>query len=154
MESCGKEPGQRDLYRPTLACGRHAPSFSKLFLCGRCIIMCLCVYPPPRLLIASARCGVIWTPYDWLNKGYSFYMTVAIVISGGYGLRIEACYSNQPNKGKLLLYNCYFYFKIPFKQLYTSCKTERFSYKDGCSVCGHMCTHIKVFKRRAGLDYR
>ena len=25
----------------------------------------------------------IWTPYNWLNKGYSFYMP-AVVIGGGY----------------------------------------------------------------------
>ena len=36
-----------------------------------CVRVCVCVCPPPRLLITS---GVIWTPYDWLNKFYSCYM--------------------------------------------------------------------------------
>ena len=41
---------------------------------------------------------------------------------------------------------------FPFKQLYTSCKTEHFSYKGGCGARGY--TYIKVFERRAGLGYR
>ena len=49
--------------------------------------LCVCVSPPPRLLITS---GVIWTPYDWLNKFYSFYMATAVIIGSGRGLRIEA----------------------------------------------------------------
>ena len=67
---------------------------------------------------------------DWLNKGYNFYMAVVVIISGGCGLRIEARHSNQPSKSKLSLYSRYFHFTIPFKQLYTSCKMERFSYKN------------------------
>ena len=39
-----------------------------------CVRVCV---PVPRLLIIS---GVIWTPYDQLNKFYSFYMA-AIVVS-------------------------------------------------------------------------
>ena len=35
------------------------------------------------------------------------------------------------------------------KQLYTSSKTERFSYKDGCDIHGHI--SMKVFGRRVGL---
>ena len=34
-----------------------------------CVCLCVCACPPLRLLITS---GMIWTPYDWLNKGYSF----------------------------------------------------------------------------------
>ena len=44
---------------------------------------------------------MIWTLYDWLKKGYSFYMAAVVVIGGGRGLTIEACRSNQPNKSKL-----------------------------------------------------
>ena len=33
--------------------------------------------------------------------------------------------------------NHYFHFNILFKQLYTSSKTECFSYKSGCSVHAH-----------------
>ena len=62
-------------------------------------------------------------------------MEAAVVIhvggGGGRALRIEVCHSNQPNKSKLSMYSCYFHFSIPFEQLYTSCKTEYFSYKGG-----------------------
>ena len=30
---------------------------------------CLCVCSPPRLLVTS---GVMWAPYDWLNKFCGF----------------------------------------------------------------------------------
>ena len=78
-----------------------------------------------------AWCGVICTPYDWLNKGYSFYMAAVIIIADGRGLRIEACHRNQLNKSKLSLYKLLFSLNIPFKRLYTSNKTEGFSYKGG-----------------------
>ena len=72
-------------------------------MCVVCVVcVCVCVCPPLRQLITS---GVIWTPYDWLNKGFNFYNKAAVVvISGGCGFRIEARRSNQPNKSKLLLY--------------------------------------------------
>ena len=54
------------------------------FVCDVC--MCVCVCPPLRPLITS---GVIWTPYDWVKKFYSFYMAAAVVIGNGRGLRIE-----------------------------------------------------------------
>ena len=60
------------------------PGFLKLLL--RHVIMCVC--SPPRLLLIS---DVIWTPYDWLHKGYSFYMAATVIIGSGRGLRIEAC---------------------------------------------------------------
>ena len=47
----------------------------------------MCVCPPPRLLITS---GMIWTPYDCLNKLYSFYMAAEVVIGSRRGLRIKA----------------------------------------------------------------
>ena len=53
-----------------------------------------------RLLITS---GMLWTPYDWLKKGYSFYMAAVVIIGSGHGLRIEACCRNQP-MSKLSLY--------------------------------------------------
>ena len=54
--------------------------------------MCLCMCESaPRLLITR---GVMWTPYDWLNKFYSFYMAAVIIIGSGRGLRIEARHGN------------------------------------------------------------
>ena len=34
-------------------------------------------------------CGVICTPYDWLNKGYSFYMAAVVIIGGGCDLNLR-----------------------------------------------------------------
>ena len=48
--------------------------------------MCMCV-SAPRLLITS---GVMWTPYDWLKKVYSFYMATAVIIGSRGDLRIKA----------------------------------------------------------------
>ena len=59
------------------------------------------VCPPPRLLISS---GMIWTPYDWLNKHYNFYMAAVVVIGDGCGLRIEVCRRNQRNESTPWLY--------------------------------------------------
>ena len=77
------------IFKPGTAAG--APGFLKLFLCGRLYVcLCMCVCPPPRLLIT---CGVIWAPYDWLNKFYSRYMAVVVVIVNGRGLGIDTRYS-------------------------------------------------------------
>ena len=80
-------------------------------------------------------------------------MAAVVVINDGHGLRVEAHRRSQPNNSNIS--GCIshsFHFNIPFKQLYKSKKMERFSYKVGCSMCGHTC--IEVFKRRAGLGYR
>ena len=74
--------------------GRCAPGFLKLFLCGTsvCVFLCVCVCPrPPRLLITS---GMIWTPYDWLNKFYSRYMAIVVVIANKRGLGIDIPHSH------------------------------------------------------------
>ena len=70
------------------------PGFLKLFLCRRlyvCLCVCVCVCLPPRLLITS---GVIWTPYDWLNKFYNQYMAIIVVIVNGHGLGIDMRHSH------------------------------------------------------------
>ena len=76
------------------------PDFLKLLLCRRWCVHSIdsilsnilsmygvCVCLPPRLSITS---GMIWTHYDWLNKGYSFHMADVVIITGRSGLRIEA----------------------------------------------------------------
>ena len=50
--------------------------------------MCACV-STPRLLITS---GVIWTPYNWLNKLYSFCIAAVVCIIRRHGLSIEICH--------------------------------------------------------------
>ena len=58
--------------------------------------MCLHVCPPPRLLITS---GVMWhdiDPIQLLNKFYSCYMAIVVVIGNGRGLGIDMHHSHQP----------------------------------------------------------
>ena len=65
------------------------PDFLKLILCRSsvCVGICVCVcVSAPRLLITS---GVIWTPYDWLNKFYSCYMATVVIIVNGRGFGID-----------------------------------------------------------------
>ena len=67
-----------------------------------------------------------------------------------HGLTIEVLCRNQPNKSKVALNKPLLHFYSNLKQLYTSNKKERFSYKDGCGICGH--TRIEVIKKsRLGL---
>ena len=59
-----------------------------------CVYVCVFVCPLSRLL-TSGVIWRLWTPYDWSNKGYSFYMMVAIVvIDDGRGLRVEVHHRN------------------------------------------------------------
>ena len=78
---------------------------------------------------------MIWTPYDWLNKYYSFCMAAIVNIISRGGLRIEARHTNQPNKSKLVLYKPLLHLYSPLKQPYISNKMKRFSYKGGRGVC-------------------
>ena len=56
---------------------------------GGCVcVVCVCVHvhvPPLRLLITS---DMIWAPYDWLNKFYSFRVATVVDIVNGYGFSI------------------------------------------------------------------
>ena len=47
-----------------------------------CADVCMCV-STPRLLITG---GMIWTPYDKLNKFYSCYMAIVVIIVDEHGL--------------------------------------------------------------------
>ena len=94
---------------------------------------------------------MIWTPYDWLNKYYSFCIAAIVGIVSRGSLRIEARRRNQPNKNKLALYKPLLRLYSHSKQPYISNKMKCFSYKGGCDVRGR--TRIKGFKRRADLGY-
>ena len=64
-----------------------------VFAC-MCVCVCVCVHPPPRLLITS---GVMWhdmNPIDWLNKFYSCYMAIVVIIINGRGLSIDTHHRN------------------------------------------------------------
>ena len=50
---------------------------------ARKVCVCVCVCSPLRLVITS---GMIWTPYDWLNKFYSFCMAAIVGIVSRHGL--------------------------------------------------------------------
>ena len=79
---------------------------------------------------------MIWTPYDWLNEFYNFYMAALVGIISRYGLTIEACHRNQAGN---IIINYIFTSKL-FKTVvntYVSNKTEWFSYKSGCGI--HTC---------------
>ena len=54
---------------------------------------CLCVCPPPRLLITS---GLTWLNIDfiWLTKFYSCYVATVVVIVDGCGLAIHTRLGN------------------------------------------------------------
>ena len=96
---------------------------------------------------------MIWTPYDWLNKYYSFVWQLQGIVGiiSRRGLRIEARHRNQANKSKLALYKPLISLYSHLKQRYISNKTKHFSYKGERGMRGR--TRIKAFKRRAGLGY-
>ena len=125
------------------ATGQHARAwFLEIDLVRKvCVCVCVSVCPPPRLVITSAWCGMIWTPYDWLNKYYSFCMAAIVSIASRHGLRIEMCCRNQ---SKLALYNPLLCLYSLLKQPYISNKTKHFSYKGRCGVRGvHISRHLK-----------
>ena len=95
--------------------------------------MCACACVSAlRLLITI---GMIWTPYDWLNKFYSFYLVAVVSIISRRGLRIDGHCRNQLNKSKLVMYklrinplsSTYYNFKT-IKQL---CINDMMGYKTG-----------------------
>ena len=51
-----------------------------------CVCVCACVCVHPEAIITS---GAIWTPYSWLNKFYSCYMAIVVIIINGRGLSID-----------------------------------------------------------------
>ena len=63
-------------------------------------------------------------PYDWLNMLYSCYVAAVVGNIRRYGLSIDTCHENQPNKCKLALYKQSIHFKSSLKSLYISRKTE------------------------------
>ena len=74
------------------------PAFSKLRFLNQArawflkivpVRMCVCL--SPRLLITS---GMILTSCDWLNKFYSCYMAIVVVIVNGCGLGIGMCHTH------------------------------------------------------------
>ena len=94
-----------------------------------CVCMCMCVCPPLRLLITS---GVIWTPCDWLNKLYSFYMAAVVIIVDGCGLTVEAHYIQIR-----VSYHCishFFHFNIPLSSC-TQATKQSSSVIKVCVVC-------------------
>ena len=78
-------------------------------------------------------------------------MVVIVGIVSRHGLGIKVQHRNQPNKSNLVLYKLLLYCNSDLKWLYISNKIKRFIYKDNSGI--HVCTRIKVFKRRVGLGY-
>ena len=57
-----------------------------------CVCVCMCVCLPLRLLLITS--GVIWTPYDWLNKFCSCYIATVVIIVNEHGYGIDAHHGN------------------------------------------------------------
>ena len=95
-----------------------------------CVCVCehVCVPPPLRLLITSST---IWTPQDWLNNFYSFYLATVVNLISRWGLSIDVCCEKQPNKHKLALYKLFIHFNSSLKWLYISSQIEHFNYNGG-----------------------
>ena len=55
---------------------------------------CMCVCLPLRLFITS---GVIWTPYDWFKRFYSYCMANVVIIVNGHGLCIDTHHPIKDN---------------------------------------------------------
>ena len=72
------------------------------------------------------QCEMDW--YDWINKFYNFYVAAIGGIISGCGLNIDACYRNQANRSRVVLYKLWIHFSSHLIQLYINNKTECFSY--------------------------
>ena len=80
-------------------------------------------------------------------------MATVVVFVMGVALVLKSIVETNLTRVRNHCISRYFHFSIPIKQLYTSNKMERFSYKVGVAwLCGRMC--IETFKRRAGFGYR
>ena len=82
--------------------------FLKLFLCGRLYARGMCV-SALRLLITSS---VIWTPYDWLNKFYSFYVVAVSLLVMGVVLELKHIVETNIVRLSYLCTNHYLTFKV------------------------------------------
>ena len=91
-----------------------------------------------RLLITSS---VIWTPYDWLNKFYSFYVVAVSLSMIGVTLKLKHIIETKIVRLSYRFTNHYFTFTYScLKQMYISIKKEQFSFRGGCG------THIQASK--------
>ena len=59
------------------------------------VFVYVCVCPPPRLLIIS---GVMWTPYDWLNKYYTFIWQLKSLSVVGVVLELKRVVVTNPTR--------------------------------------------------------
>ena len=82
----------------------------------------------------------VWTPYDWSNKFYSFYMVAIVSIISRCGLAIEVHCRNQPNESKL----CSTVKAVTFT---FKTATECFNYEGKCGM-----TRIEAFKKKSWLS--
>ena len=124
-------------------CGMHVCVCVCVHVClSACLSVCLSV---PRLLVTS---GMIWMPYDWFKKSYSFYKAAIVGIVSRCGLSMDARCENQPNKHNVAVYMPSIHFNSSVKRSYISSKTEHFSYKGE-----HGMMHNEAFKRRPSFGY-
>ena len=65
-----------------------------------CMHACVCA---PNLKAINNQ-WYLWTPYDWLNKFYSFYIAAVAGDISRCSLSIDTYSENQPNKHNIILY--------------------------------------------------
>ena len=95
---------------------------------------------------------VIWTPYDWLSKFYSFHMAALVGIVSKCSLRIEVYHKNQPNESELAQCKLLIHFNSYLKLLYINDKMEHFSYEVVCVA--YMGLHVSRHLNYSWLWYR
>ena len=84
------------------------------------------------------------------HESYSLFIRqLQSLLVMGVALELKSVIATNLIRVSYRCISCYFHFNIPFKQLYTSNKTESFNYKGG-----YRCMCIEAFKGRAGLCYR
>ena len=94
-----------------------AAGASLFFIIAQSVCIHVYVSMPEAINITTGMIWCIWTPCDWLNKLYSFYILVVNIVSMR-GLSIDAHHRNLPNKSKLALYQPRVHSNSHLKQLY------------------------------------
>ena len=64
------------------------------YSCNVCMYVCVCVcVSAPSLLITN---GMIWTPYNWLNKFYSLIWQLQLLLVVGVALELKYIMETNP----------------------------------------------------------
>ena len=92
-----------------------------------------------------AWCGVICPPYDWLNKGYSFYMAAVITLSV-MGVALELKHVIETNLIRVSYHciSCYFHLTFLLNGCTQATRWRALVIKVGVvDVYVHVLSHLK-----------